>query len=178
MKKKIMCFFTLVMGLIVISFSQKNVYANEEYGEVVDSGSCGADTTYVLYDSGTLVVSGSGEMEAYAFIGNSNIKSVIVNDGITSIGFSTFHSCSGLSSIIIPNSVVSIEIYAFSQCSSLTSIELPSGLTSIEDSAFDGCSSLTSIELPSGLTSIGNGVFRNCTNLEKIEVDKNNMVSA
>lgn len=56
-----------------------------------------------------------------------------------------FQGCSNLTSIIIPSGVTSIESEAFKGCSSLTSISIPDSVTSIEESAFEGCSSLTSV---------------------------------
>lgn len=75
MKKKVTYFFTLIIGLILVCLSRKNVYAEESYGEVVDSGSCGENATYVLYDSGTLVISGSGWIEGSSAIeDNHDVK--------------------------------------------------------------------------------------------------------
>ena len=47
--------------------------------------------------------------------------------------------------LVIEDSVTSIGNGAFSDCSSLTSITIPNSVTSIDDSAFWNCSSLTSI---------------------------------
>ncbi len=73
-----------------------------------------------------------------------------------------FKGCSNLTSIIIPSGVTSIESEAFKGCSSLTSISIPDSVTSIEESAFEGCSSLTSISIPDSVTSIGYGAFQVC----------------
>ena len=72
---------------------------------------------------------------------------VIVDDGITSIGYDAFWGCSSLMSIEIPQSVEYIKDGAFWDCSSLTSIAIPGSVTSIGDEAFVGCSSLTSIKV-------------------------------
>ena len=50
------------------------------------------------------------------------IKSVIINNGITSIGEEAFRDCSSLTSITIPNSVTSIGSEAFYECSSLENV--------------------------------------------------------
>ena len=200
MKKKVTYFFTLIIGLILLSLSQKNVYAEESYGEVVDSGSCGQNATYVLYDSGTLVISGSGRMYREAFFDNQNIKTikkVIINEGITNVGECAFDDCSSLTEIVLPTGMTDIDPWAFRGCSSLTeiilpeevtiigvdafigcssleSIELPIGMTTICEWAFGGCSSLTNIALPEGLTRIGKCAFSGCSSLTGIEVDSNN----
>ncbi len=66
-----------------------------------------------------------------------------IPNSVTSIGYSTFHSCNNLTKISIPNSVTSIEEYAFWGCNSLTSFTIPDSVISIGDSAFSGCDDLT-----------------------------------
>ena len=106
----------------------------------------------------------------YAFDNCTSLTSIEIPSGVTSIGDGAFAYCTSLTSIEIPSGVTSIRDYAFDNCTSLTSIEIPSGVTSIRDHAFDNCKSLTSIEIPSGVTSIGNSAFKNCTSLASIEI--------
>ena len=119
-----------------------------------DSGSCGDNVTYT-YNSTTktLTIQGSGAMEDYSSYSSvpwysyrTNIKTVIIKEGVTSIGEDAFYRCSGLTSITIPNSVTSIGEDAFYRCSGLTSITIPNSVTSIGGGAFMGCSGLTSVE--------------------------------
>ena len=110
--------------------------------------------TWTLAADGTMTISGEGAMKAYSADGSpaaqkkDNVKKVVIQEGVTSIGMSAFNDCDSLTSITIPESVTSIGNYAFRDCSSLASIEIPSSVTSIGDSAFDSCSSLTSITIP------------------------------
>ena len=73
-----------------------------------------------------------------------------------------FHCCSSLRSVVIPDGVTSIGEYAFCDCSSLNSVVIPDGVTSIGESAFNGCESLTDIVIPNSVTSIGDGAFWRC----------------
>ena len=98
------------------------------------------------------------------------IKTVVIKDGVTSIGKYAFFWCSGLTSITIPNSVTSIGEHAFANCSGLTSITIPNSVTSIGDGAFSSCSGLTSITIPNSVTSIGNGAFLGCSGLTSITI--------
>ena len=68
--------------------------------------------------------------------------SLIIPDGVVSIGESAFEDCDGLFSVTIPNSVESIGDSAFSDCTGLTSITIPDSATSIGDGAFSGCQKL------------------------------------
>ena len=156
--------------------------------------------TWKLYEDGTLTISGTGAMKNYDYdsnqspvYNNSDVKKIVIEDGVTSIGDYAFRGCSsltsitlpdsvtsigdcafvfcvGLSSITLPDSVTSIGDSAFKNCSSLTSITIPDRVTSIEPYAFDNCSSLTSITIPNSVTSIGASAFYNCRSLTSITI--------
>ncbi|MDB4388805.1 leucine-rich repeat domain-containing protein [Akkermansiaceae bacterium] len=103
-----------------------------------------------------------------SFFRCTNLTSITIGDGVTSIGRSAFGGCKSLTSITIPNSVTNIGIAAFGNCDSLTSITIPDGVTSIGDNAFGSCRSLTKITISNGVTSIGEKAFWNCTSLSAI----------
>ena len=133
---------------------------------IVASGTCGAEgnngdnLTWILDDEGVLTISGTGAMANLKFKGSpwyankDKIESVVIEDGVTSIGMYAFGDCSSLASIKLPNSISSIGNAAFSNCSSLASITLPNSISSIGGTAFYYCSSLTSITIPNSVTSI------------------------
>ena len=84
-----------------------------------ESGKCGDNVYYSLSDDGVLTISGSGDMTNYGydespFCKTPSIKSVVIENGVTSIGYCTFHDCTNLENITIPNTVVSIGSLAFS----------------------------------------------------------------
>ena len=106
----------------------------------------------------------------YAFFYCQNLASVEIPNSVTSIGKSAFYYCISLTSVEIPNSVTSIGERAFDCCKSLTSVEIPNSVTSIGDNAFNGCESLTSVEIPNSVTSIGNYAFATCSNLTSVEI--------
>ena len=133
--------------------------------------------TWTLTADGTLTISGTGAMKDYnaaenlspAYM-NSDVKKVVIEDGVTSIGELAFFKCSSLTNITIPDSVTCIEYAAFHGCSSLSSITIPNSVTSIGIYAFVICSSLTSITIPDGVTSIGYGAFSECSSLKTISL--------
>ncbi|MDR1562102.1 MAG: leucine-rich repeat domain-containing protein [Dysgonamonadaceae bacterium] len=150
--------------------------------------------------NGTLTVSGEGAMPDYSYPDyapwyaySSSITTVLIGDGVTSIGNWAFYhcieltsvtipnsvtsigdwafiSCDGLTSVTIPNSVISIGEGAFEDCFKLTDITIPNGVTSIEDYTFNGCSSLASVTIPESVTSIGHDAFNSCSGLTSVTI--------
>ena len=113
---------------------------------------------------------GVGEIPTSILEYNSDVKNVVLLDGVTSIGDSAFNNCSNLTSVTIPNSVTSIGNEAFNNCSNLISVTIPNRVTSIGDNAFNSCSSLTSMIIPNSVTSIGDYAFEYCSNLTSITI--------
>ena len=141
--------------------------------ETVSSGSCGSNLTWELDSDGTLTISGTGEMNYYNTPWESNrseIKKVILKNGVTSICREAFYGCNSLTSVTIPNSVTSIEREAFKWCNSLRSVKITNGVTSICREAFYGCSSLTSVMIPNSMTSIESDAFGACDNLKEVHI--------
>ena len=136
------------------------------------------DFSWKLTD-GVLTISGSGDMPNYGGDAPwasqcSEIKEVVILQGVTSIGDWAFYNCDSLTSVSIPEGVTSIGDDAFRYCSSLASISIPSSVTSIGYDAFRDCSSLTSVSIPEDVTSIGWSAFSGCSSLANIEVAENN----
>ena len=104
------------------------------------------------------------------FSQREKIKQVVIKNGVTNIGASSFLECYNIQSIAIPNSVTNIGNNAFLYCSKLTSIVIPNSVTSIGEDAFNGCSKLTSITIPNSVTSIGGVAFYKCTNLTSVTI--------
>ena len=175
MKKIISLLLSLAMLLTITSGLNLTAYA------AVQTGKCGDNVTYSLDTStGVLTISGTGDMADYSgyddspFYYNSSVKTVIIENGVTSIGKHAFQGCASLISITILNSVTSIGDSAFYNCTSLTNITIPNSVTSISRHAFCNCTSLKSVTIPNSVTSIGSSVFYNCTSLTSIEVSGNN----
>ena len=142
------------------------------------SGSCGDNVSYTLDTSnGLLSITGTGAMENYSssssvpwYSNRSDIKSILIANGVTSIGHRVFYDCSNLTWVSIPNSVNYIGDSAFRECSGLTSVTIPNSVVIIEHYAFYQCTGLTSIDIPNSVTSIGNYAFYQCSNLSSITI--------
>lgn len=160
------------------------VGGNAIVASAASSGNCGdsgSNVTWLLDDNGTLTISGSGKIEDYRsdidqpwYSNRSDITSVVIEPGVTSIGSLAFYKCSNLTSITIPSGLTSIGEMAFFNCSALTSVTIPNGVISIGNFAFGSCTGLKSITIPSSVTSIENNIFQDCTGLTNITVDSSN----
>ena len=127
--------------------------------------------TWELDGEGVLTISGKGEMGNSSDVPwlsyRSDIVSVVIEDGVTSIGDGAFAFCGDLTTITIPYSVTAIGYDAFWACDSLTSITIPDSVTAIGYDAFENCRSLTSITIPGSVETIGEGAFSGCDTLHQ-----------
>ena len=118
------------------------------------SGTCGENLTW-SFDDGVLTISGSGAMYNYGIENGddrpwaehiNNINSVVIENGITTIGSYAF-SYHNITSVSIPDSVTAIGKAAFSNCSNLETVTIGSGVTTIEKIAFNECDNLRLIDV-------------------------------
>gem|GEM_PF-4172220 len=154
--------------------SEENEAAAEDR-TVLDSGTCGTDLTWILYEDGELVVSGSGDMvdgitESPWHSVRRRIKKVVIEDGVTSIGALAFYDCINLTDISIPNSVTRIGNSVFANCSSLNNITVPDSVNSFGEEIFTNCKNLTDVKLPAGMAGIPHSMFSGCTSLTELTI--------
>ena len=172
----LLCAVPLGLGLVDTAYA----------AETANSGTCGDNVTWRLSDDGVLTISGTGEMSGYGVsytyedvvvstytpweAYRSSIKSIVIKDGVTSIGGGVFAGCGNLTSVAIPSSVTSIGWCAFLSCSSLKSVHVPSGTTTIDARAFSNCTGLTDVTIPGSVTSINNSAFSKCSSLTSVTI--------
>lgn len=96
---------------------------------------------------------------------NTEIKELIIPEGVNSLKDYVFNGCKGITSVKIPGSVTSIGNSAFQDCSNLVNVSISEGLLSINSYAFQGCTNLTTINIPSSVTTVNLFSFSNCTSL-------------
>ena len=166
----------------------------EAPAQVIATGVSG-DTTWTYDSKGVLTVSGEGAMADYDAKGTpweayrTQIKKVVIGEGVTYVGKFAFYYCSSLSEIVfaengaletigwgsfgycnkltsvtLPASVKTLNGYAFYFCTNLADVSFASGssLESIEQYAFKGDTGLENFYVPDGVTLIGPGAFLNC----------------
>ena len=141
------------------------------------SGQCGDNLTWSLdVETGVLTIEGTGDMWNWHYISpwkdgtnHLSVKSVVLPDGLTSIGNSAFDDCFNLSGVTIPDGVTHIGDNAFSDCG-IINIIIPGSVKTIGSSAFSGCQNLESVIISDGVKSIASGAFLKSENLKSVKL--------
>ena len=150
-------------------------------GDVVASGESGTNVTYRIIEigpdnyelrfSGTGMISTDWHYPGEGFNYAKKISRVVIEYGITGIGYNVFqYQMSALTEVQIPNSVSIIRGNAFQNCTGLTSITIPGSVVEIRDQPFYGCSNLRSITLGNGVETLGYNAFMDLASLEQIVI--------
>ncbi|MBQ8540337.1 MAG: leucine-rich repeat protein [Clostridia bacterium] len=190
---------TLSVDGVSISFTFIVSDIGGEEAEIVDSGTDTNGIAWTIDVNGVLTFSGTGAMQDYAdmtespFYNNTDIKKVVIEEGVTSmgdyvlygcesiaeialsdsieiVGFAAMHSCSSLENIILPERLCEIRNNAFYGCSGLKEVIIPESVKVIPKRCFMKCESLANAVLHDGITEIGEDAFRECASLKQIEL--------
>ncbi len=145
------------------------------FATIVHEGTCGENLTWEFDTAtGVLTVSGEGEMDNYDYSApwksyNNSIKSVVISEGVKSIGQCAFERSQYLETVTIADGVERIGEEAFLNCSRLISVTIGNGVKTIEDEAFRDCFRLKTLTIGNGSeTRIGEYVFDSCKQLETV----------
>ncbi len=152
---------------------------DETKPNIIQSGKCGDKVTWEIWDTGELVISGSGDMYNYSLYGISSttpwyrfrnyISEIIIDNGITSIGNCGF-SYMNIDEIVLPDTIETVGNNAFYLCEKLVKVTIPNGVVSIGEDAFVRCMSLTEVNIPNSVTYIADYMFANCSLLTEITI--------
>lgn len=185
----------------ILSTTNKTIgvtFAGEKYDDVADEYKGSVVIPATVTHSGVKYT--VTEICDSACMNCTNLESVTIPEGVTSIGKYSFHqcfklkiklpstirnikwgafrTCTSIDTITLPEGMTTIGIYAFSGCTGITSVTLPSSLTSIGAYAFRGCYGITEIIIPGKVTSIGEDAFINCKNLATVTVERETPATA
>lgn len=182
-KRSLALVMTMLIALGSVSLSAN---AALSYG-----GSCGEGLSWSFNDeTGVLDISGTGAMDEYAIMYlpwyniRSEIKTVNIASGVTSVCDYAFYNCSSLSDVSISESVSSIGNLAFAQCYALTSISVDESNTYYSSDSFGvlfnkaqteliqypASSTETSYDVPDTVKTIGKDAFRYAENLSDVSL--------
>ncbi len=159
-----------------------NPDANDVIGEgpIQDDEGNPSGLQWKLTKSGTLTISGNGDMPDFNF-GNpsvsnrpwndniSSVQKIIIEDGVTSIGRNAFRKCD-VYSVSIPKSVKKIGDDAFRECRKISYVYLE-GVVTIGERAFQSCDNIRGVTLPACIKEIGSAAFFQCQQLLSVGFD-------
>ena len=112
------------------------------------------------------------DIEASAFANCENLCSIVLLEGLQSIGDDAFNGCVNLTKIDFPTSLKTIGSAGFANCKSLSQIALSTGITNLGASAFENCENATTVSLGS-ISVLEEKVFNSCKELKEIEWSDN-----
>lgn len=147
--KKVICkrIFAMIMAVAIIFTSGLQLISNVS-AEIVTSGVCGKNATWEFnVETGELIISGTGEVTAIrnSYL-NENTKTVIVGEGITSIGVTAFYGYE-MESVTLPESLKKIKRSAFYECENLKEIVIPKNVKRLGDDCFGDCFRLKKVTI-------------------------------
>ena len=174
-KKRIL---SILLAVLMLLSALPLGMVDTAYAAALASGKCGDSAAWTLDNTGTLTISGTGATYNYDMDDDGNsaapwctkariqrVNKVVVNSGITELGYSMFSNCTQLTSVSLPSGLKRIGSCLFLGCTRLSAITIPSSVTTIESNAFTHCDSITAITLPSGLRTMGDAV---CSQMAKL----------
>ncbi len=149
----------VAVGCVVTAFAETD--------DKIASGVCGESLTWELTDDGTLTISGTGDMTSAPWGElKDQIKTVVMNDGLTSIASYAFYELRNVvGDIVIPDTVETIGSYSFafygygSYTNRKGTLTIGSSVRTIGDHAFYRASLVGNVIIPDSVTNIGEYAF-------------------
>ncbi len=153
--------------------------------DVVAAGQCGEDVYYIRYADGHVLLQGSGATYDYSdestpksvFYNMPEIKSVIVQEGITKLGNALFYRCQNMQTISLPSTLTELGYRIFAQGSGgfqsyggLTELTLPAGIQKLGGNALRQ-TNITEFVIPARVSVIEDYFLSTCTKLKTVRAE-------
>ena len=153
--------------------------------DVVAAGQCGEDVYYIRYADGHVLLQGSGTTYDYSdestpksvFYDMPEIKSVVVQEGITKLGNALFYRCQNMQTISLPTTLTELGYRTFAQgsgeyqsCGGLTELTLPSGMQKLGGNALRQ-TNITELIIPARVSVIEDYFLSKCTKLKTVRAE-------
>lgn len=170
MNKKVKAVLLILSFVVIIVYSvmsgKKEVFAKSSDFVIED----GMLTQYLGSDKEIVIPKGVIIIGPSAFKG-SMMEKVVIPSNLFRIDSKAFEDCTNLREVIINDGVGYIEFDVFKNCTSLEMIDLPESIVSIGGGCFENCTSLETILFPTQLTFIGYKAFYNTPWLDNYDGD-------
>ncbi|MDY4742675.1 MAG: fibronectin type III domain-containing protein [Lachnospira sp.] len=102
--------------------------------ETVGSGTCGDNITWTLDSGGVLTLSGTGETYEYGSYGSEerapwyrnayDVKSAVIEEGITGVFYGLFLDCKNLEKVYFPSTLECLDYGTFTNCNSVKEVHV------------------------------------------------------
>lgn len=150
----------------------------------------GVGYMYALPSSLTTIVVTGGNISDYAFYNCENLKKLVIEEPVSSIGKNALDYCIGLEEIVFPDTMKTINSRFYnltslrkvdlSNCTELTSLNMFYDMANLEEvilpdsvetfKGFNMCPKLVKINVPSNLTEIAQNFLYDCPLVTSIEI--------
>ena len=101
------------------------------------------------------------------------LKTLVIDDGITSIGAWSFYRFSALESVTVADSVTAIGDYAFGACELLADLDLGRNMQTLGNNTFFACYAMQNLTMPAS-TAFKDTTFDDCASLVSLTMYKGN----
>ncbi|MCL2061673.1 MAG: leucine-rich repeat domain-containing protein [Firmicutes bacterium] len=173
---------------IPFSGQNRNGGNNTHFGYIFGAQNMNGQASFIPQSLKTVRIDGLNgtQIANNAFNGIGGVETVIIADGVTTIGSDAFRNNSALTFIEIastvsnianafgnsPNAAVKWHFNAGAAVNNfrmnLTEVVIPDTVTALPNNAFRDCVNLVSVTIPASVTSIGNSAFQGCVSLTEI----------
>ena len=167
----------LVCSAFLAGLGSAKVLASSDTTPTVIAEGVSNNLRWVLTSDGVLTFSGKSTMFNYEYASavpwyeyRDQILTVILEDGVNSIGDYAFCGCTNLTCVTIPDGIGSVGEHAFGKCSSLIEVNIPSSVRKIGACAFTRCESLEGIWVDEDCYHYSNDEYGVLFNKDKTEL--------
>ena len=150
----------------VVTITDRVLYIPERIGKRrvvgLNKGACASlDVEKIVLPTGIRSI-------GYQCFYDSDVKDVLLPEGLVTIEGMAFAGCRNLQSITIPKTVQCVEPGMFRYCTKLKEVVLEGDLITLRHEAFEGCCALERIVVKGCIIFVERDVFANCTKLFEV----------
>lgn len=171
-------------GVSAKAVMKSSEYGNVVYRDTISDETNGTDITWTVYDSGKLVIDGTGVTPDWSpwFYYKEDITDVIIGDGITALGERNFMNYPELKTVTVQGNLSKIGNSAFEGCKKLKNITVEGATNGaglkvlmLGECAFKDCTGLENAEFTGNFVTYKNA-FEGCTSLRSVKVKESTMI--
>ena len=162
-----MILLCLLLTPLPVGARATQTQATEAEEPLREPGYCGEDLTW-SYDSGTLTISGNGDMDDYPdgdapwLEYKDNIEKLVFTGSVSSVGACAFLDYDNLKEVDFGSAMHTIQYRAFYDCDGLTTFTLPATFRKFGEECFMGSQWLREIRCLGGMPSFKASCLWDC----------------